>query len=66
MPELKANELVAILSAGAYGAVMSSAYNVRPPAPEVLVKGAQWSVVRPRLDYDALLKADHIPDWLED
>jgi diaminopimelate decarboxylase len=66
MPELKANELVAILTAGAYGAVMSSAYNVRPPAPEVLVKGAQWSVVRPRLDYDALLKADHIPDWLED
>ncbi len=66
LPELKSGDLVAILTAGAYGAVMSSAYNVRPPAPEVLVKGSDWSVVRPRLDYDALLKADHIPNWLED
>ena len=66
LPELKDGELVAFLSAGAYGAVMSSAYNVRPPAPEVLVKGTEWSVVRPRLDYDAILKADHIPDWLKD
>jgi diaminopimelate decarboxylase len=66
LPSLQAGDLVAILTAGAYGAVMSSAYNARPPAPEVLVKGEQWSVVRPRLDDDALIAADRIPAWLED
>jgi len=66
MPQIQEGELVAILTAGAYGAVMSSAYNARPPAPEVLVKGQQWSVVRPRLDDDALVAADRIPEWLED
>ena len=65
MPSLKAGDLVAILTAGAYGAVMASAYNARPPAAEVLVKGGQWSVVRPRLDDDALIAADRIPAWLE-
>ncbi len=65
LPELKSGELVAILTAGAYGAVMASAYNARPPAPEVLVKGDQWSVVRPRLDDDALIAADRLPAWLE-
>jgi diaminopimelate decarboxylase len=64
LPELKAGDLVAILSAGAYGAVMSSAYNARPPAPEVLVKGDQWAVVRPRLSYDELIGFDRIPGWL--
>ncbi|HUO98071.1 MAG TPA: diaminopimelate decarboxylase [Rhizomicrobium sp.] len=62
MPRLSPGDLVAILTAGAYGAVMSSAYNARPPAPEVLVKGAEWAVVRPRMDDDAL--PDRIPDWL--
>ncbi len=65
LPELKAGDLVAILSAGAYGAVMSSAYNARPPAPEVLVKDEQWSVVRPRQDDDALFGSERIPDWLQ-
>ena len=64
LPELKSGDLVAILTAGAYGAVMSSAYNARPPAPEVLVKDDQWSVVRPRLDDDALFGSERIPDWL--
>ena len=64
LPELKSGDLVAILTAGAYGAVMSSAYNARPPAPEVLVKDELWSVVRPRQDDDALLRSEHIPDWL--
>jgi diaminopimelate decarboxylase len=64
LPELKAGELVAILTAGAYGAVMASAYNARPPAPEVLVKGELWSVVRPRMDDDALFGTERIPDWL--
>jgi diaminopimelate decarboxylase len=66
LPQIQQGELVAILTAGAYGAVMASAYNARPPAPEVLVKGQQWSVVRPRLDDDALIAADRIPEWLED
>jgi diaminopimelate decarboxylase len=64
MPELKSGDLVAILTTGAYGAVMSSAYNARPPAPEVLVKGDLWSVVRPRLDDDNFFAAERIPDWL--
>jgi len=64
LPELKAGDLVAFLTAGAYGAVMSSAYNARPPAPEVLVRGGQWSVVRPRIADDALIAADRIPPWL--
>jgi diaminopimelate decarboxylase len=66
LPVAKAGDLMAILSAGAYGAVMASAYNARPPAPEVLVRGDQWSVVRPRLDHDALIKADKFPPWLAD
>ncbi len=64
MPRLKADDLVAILTAGAYGAVMSSAYNARPPAPEVLVKGGEWAIVRPRMDDDALIATDRIPPWL--
>jgi diaminopimelate decarboxylase len=66
LPALKAGDLVAFLTAGAYGAVMSSAYNARPPAPEVLVKGDQWSIVRPRLRDDALIALDRLPPWLED
>ena len=64
LPRLKDGDLVAILTAGAYGAVMSSAYNARPPAPEILVKGSEWAVVRPRMDDDALLASDRIPPWL--
>ncbi len=64
LPRLNSGDVVAFLTAGAYGAVMASAYNARPPAPEVLVKGGQWSVVRPRLSDDALLELDKIPDWL--
>ena len=66
MPELKAGDLVAILSAGAYGAAMASAYNARPPAPEVLVKGDDWGMVRARQTYDDLIAQDTIPDWLRD
>jgi diaminopimelate decarboxylase len=64
LPELKSGDLVAIQSAGAYGAVMASSYNARPPAPEVLVKGADWSIVRSRLTHEQLIAQDHIPDWL--
>lgn len=65
LPVLEAGDLVAIMTAGAYGAVMSSAYNARPPAPEVLVNGGAWSVVRPRMSEDALVDMDRLPPWLE-
>jgi diaminopimelate decarboxylase len=64
LPPLKSGDLVAIQSAGAYGAVMASSYNARPPAPEVLVKGQEWSIVRSRLSHDELIAQDRIPSWL--
>ncbi|HVW72832.1 MAG TPA: diaminopimelate decarboxylase [Rhizomicrobium sp.] len=64
LPELKSGDLVAILSAGAYGAVMAGDYNARPRVPEVLVHGAQWGIVRPRETYADLIAKDRIPDWL--
>jgi len=64
LPRLVAGDLVAILMTGAYGAAMASAYNARPPAHEVLVKGAEWSVVRPRMSDDAAIASDRIPLWL--
>ncbi len=66
LPELKSGDLVAILSAGAYGAVMASDYNARPAAAEVLVSGEQWGIVRPRESYAELIAKDRIPDWLAD
>lgn len=60
----KAGDLVAIMSAGAYGSVMSSMYNTRMLAPEVMVKGKQFSVVRARPDYDEIINADTVPNWL--
>ncbi len=64
LPELKSGDLVAILSAGAYGAVMAGDYNARPRVAEVLVHGEQWGIVRPRESYDDLIAKDRIPDWL--
>jgi diaminopimelate decarboxylase len=56
--------LVAILDAGAYGAAMSSTYNARPLAAEVLVEGDRFEVIRPRQDAAALWAAERVPDWL--
>jgi diaminopimelate decarboxylase len=64
LPPVTEGELLAILSAGAYGAVMGSAYNTRLPTPEVLVHGEDFAVVRPRPSYDALLAQDRLPAWL--
>ena len=66
LPELKSGDLVAILSAGAYGAVMAGDYNARPRPPEVLVVGEQWGIVRPRESHADLIAKDRIPDWLAD
>ena len=65
LPELKSGDLVAILSAGAYGAVMAGDYNARPRIPEVLVRGEEWGIVRPRESYADLIAKDRIPDWLD-
>ena len=61
---LKPGDLLAIRDAGAYGAVMSSSYNSRPPDAEVMVRGDGFAVIRPRFSYEALLARDVLPDWL--
>jgi diaminopimelate decarboxylase len=64
MAEPQAGDLLAIMSAGAYGAVQAGTYNTRALIPEVLVKGGEWSLVRPRLEADALIGLDRLPPWL--
>src|SRR6185437_7300052 len=64
MDEVEAGDLVVFRTAGAYAAAMSSTYNSRPLTPEVLVDGSRWAVVRPRVDVEALIASDRIPDWL--
>ena len=57
-------DLLALFSAGAYGAVLSGTYNSRLLVPEVMVNGDRFHIVRPRQDYDALIGLDSLPDWL--
>jgi diaminopimelate decarboxylase len=64
MPTVKAGDLVAIMTAGAYGAVQSGTYNTRALVPEVLVKDDQYAVVRPRVEVDALIAMDRQAPWL--
>ncbi len=64
MPRLEADDLVAFRSAGAYGAVMSSEYNSRPLVAEVLVRGAQFEVTRPRPTFAEMIGRDRLPAWL--
>ncbi len=64
LPELKEGDRLAIMTAGAYGAVQAGTYNTRLLVPEVLVNGDQYAVIRPRTDYEALIGQDQIPDWL--
>ncbi len=64
MPEPKPGDLVAIMTAGAYGAVQSGSYNTRALVPEVLVKDDQYAVVRPRIDAEALIAMDRTAPWL--
>jgi diaminopimelate decarboxylase len=66
LPPLAEGDLVAFMTAGAYGAVMSSTYNSRPLVPEVLVAGSRFAVVRERPSYEAMLAMDAIPDWLDE
>jgi diaminopimelate decarboxylase len=64
LPEPKAGDLLAIMTAGAYGAVQSGFYNTRALVPEVLVKDDQYAVVRPRIEVEELIAMDKPAPWL--
>jgi len=64
MEGVKEGDLLAVMSAGAYGAVMASTYNSRALIPEVLVDGSKWHVIRPRRSIAELIALDSVPDWL--
>ncbi|MBF0560813.1 MAG: diaminopimelate decarboxylase [Alphaproteobacteria bacterium] len=64
LPPITAGDLVAVGSAGAYGAAMASSYNARPLVPEVLVRGDAFAVVRRRPSYEEMLALEVLPDWL--
>jgi len=63
LPDLSAGDLVAIRSAGAYGAVMSSTYNTRRLIPEVLVKGGKYAIIRARPTYEDIIGLDELAEW---
>ena len=63
MPPLAAGDLIAVMTAGAYGAVQASTYNSRPLVPEILVKGDRFAIVRPRQSYEDLVGADRLAGW---
>lgn len=65
LPPLKSGARVAILDAGAYGSVMSSAYNARVPAAEVMVDGSDWSVIRERENLADLWRGESVPHWMK-
>ena len=64
IPRLKSDDLIAIMSAGAYGFTMSSNYNSRPRVPEVLVAGKEFYVIRERESYEDLIRGEIIPEFL--
>jgi diaminopimelate decarboxylase len=64
LPEVAAGDLIAIMNGGAYGAVQAGTYNTRLLIPEVLVKGSEYAVVRPRPSYEELIGLDTLPPWL--
>jgi diaminopimelate decarboxylase len=64
LPELQTGDLISVMTAGAYGAVLASEYNSRLLVPEVLVTGNRYCVTRPRPDYRDMLAKERLPDWL--
>ena len=64
LPVVAAGDLVAILSAGAYGAVQASSYNARALVPEVLVKDRHFAVTRPRQSVEDMIARERLPEWL--
>ena len=64
LPELKSGDLVAIMTAGAYGAVQAGTYNTRPLVAEVMVNDNRFHVVRPQVGVDEIIALDRLPDWM--
>jgi diaminopimelate decarboxylase len=65
MAEPRPGDLIAVMTAGAYGAVQAGTYNTRALVPEVLVREGEWALVRPRLEASDLIALDRLPPWLE-
>ena len=64
IPRFEPDDLIAVMSAGAYGFTMSSNYNARPRVPEVLVRGGEFYVIRERESYEDLIRGEKIPAFL--
>jgi diaminopimelate decarboxylase len=64
LAEPQPGDLLAVMTAGAYGAVQAGTYNSRALVPEVLVREAQWALVRPRMEVDDIIALDRLPGWL--
>ena len=64
LPEPQPGDLMAVMTAGAYGAVQAGTYNTRALVPEVLVRGREWATVRPRVEVEQLIALDRLPPWL--
>ena len=65
LPPLRAGDLVAFFSAGAYGATMASTYNARALVPEALVRGDAFEIVRRRWTIDEQIALEHLPEWMQ-
>jgi diaminopimelate decarboxylase len=65
LPAVQSGDLLAVMTAGAYGAVQASTYNTRPLVPEVLVRGEDAAIVRTRIDAARQIGFDTLPDWLK-
>ena len=63
LPPMKQGDLIAIMTAGAYGAVQAGTYNSRPLIPEVMVRGDQFAIIRPRQSYEDLIGRDRLAPW---
>jgi diaminopimelate decarboxylase len=65
MDRVEEGDLVAFMTAGAYGATMANTYNSRGLTPEIMVSGTNWALVRDRQPIEALIAADRLPPWLD-
>ena len=65
LPRLEPGDLLATMTAGAYGAVQACSYNTRPLVAEVLVKDGKWALIRPRQSYEELIGMDRLASWQE-
>ena len=63
LPKFKKDDVLAVMSAGAYGYVMSSNYNVRPRVPEIMVKDKKFKVVKERETFNDLMRGEKIVKW---